>query len=79
MTRSTDIVNALTAILLHAEAIQQRSVEQDRTEVMDSAIHIASNATRIWHVLRSSRSACTRCEEVRNAGSFCASKGLFGS
>jgi len=51
MARSADIVNALTAILLHAEAIRRRSTEQERAEVSESASYIICNARRIWRAL----------------------------
>lgn len=51
MVRTPDIVNALTAILLHAEAIRRRSTEQERAEVSDSASHITCNARRILRAL----------------------------
>lgn len=51
MARNPDIVNALTAILLHAEAIRRRSTEQERAEVSESASHITFNARRIWRAL----------------------------
>lgn len=52
MARTPDIVNALTAILLHAEAIRRRSTEQERAEISESACCITCNARRIWRALK---------------------------
>lgn len=51
MDRSIDIVNALTAILLHAEAIKQRSAGDDLIEISQSATHIVLNTKRVWRAL----------------------------
>lgn len=48
---SIEVANALTAILLHAEAIQRRSAANGHAEIMRSASQIALTAQRIWVVL----------------------------
>lgn len=48
-----EIINGLTAILLHAEAIRRRSASRElpSSEIADSAMHIANDARRISHIL----------------------------
>ena len=50
MDRSTEIANALTAILLDAEAIRRRA-GCDKVDVSVSAAHIIRNAKRVWQSL----------------------------
>jgi hypothetical protein len=47
------IADALTAILLHAEAIRRRSAGMggEETETVSSARHIAGNAQLAWNAL----------------------------
>lgn len=47
------VANALTAILLHAEAIRRRSADMGReqTEIVSSVHHIVSSAKQAWNAL----------------------------
>lgn len=47
------VANALTAILLHAEAIRRRSADMgsERTEIVSSVRHIVSSAKQAWNAL----------------------------
>ncbi len=47
------VANALTSILLHAEAIRRRSagMGSEETEIASSARHIVSSAKQAWNAL----------------------------
>jgi hypothetical protein len=58
LERSRDeIANALTAILLHAEAIRLRSkrVAPQASNIASSATQIRSHAERVWRVLEDAK------------------------